>query len=95
MFSVATIIQNEQTIFIRQKLDSLLAKGKNILQLTTICSKYETERELVQPFKAQNMTEHPKAAITSNNGTLKDFKEVRSFDEFSSFLNEKKIYSHF
>lgn len=65
------------------------------MQLTSICTKYETERELVQPFKSQTMTEHPKEALTSNNRTLKDFKAVRLFNDFFSIHNEKKIQFSF
>lgn len=62
--------------FISQKLDKILAKGKNIIQLTEICSKYETEREKVQPFKSQNTAENVKTHENSSNEILKDFKEV-------------------
>lgn len=60
-----------------QKLDEILAKGKNILQLTEICSKYETEREKVQPFKAKHTAEeNAKPAENQSEEVLKDFKEV-------------------
>lgn len=57
-------------------MDHLLSKGKNILQLTSICSKYENEKEIVQPFKTQNLNDKPTEILTSNDQTLKDFKEV-------------------
>lgn len=57
-------------------MDNLLSKGKNILQLTSICGKYENEREIVKPFKTQNLEDKPKEILTTNNHTLKDFKEV-------------------
>lgn len=59
-----------------QKFDKLLAKGKNILQLTEICSKYETEREKLQPFKVQNTVEITKHDENRKNEILEDFKEV-------------------
>lgn len=60
-----------------QKLDKLLSKGKNILQLTEICGKYETEKEKVQPFKSQNLSEKPKETVITDGQTLNGFKEVR------------------
>lgn len=65
--------------FIFQKLDKLLTKGKNVLQLTAICSKYETEKEKVQPFKCQNQIKTISNEVACDNATLKDFKEVRLF----------------
>lgn len=59
-----------------QKFDKLLAKGKNIVQLTEICSKYETEREQVQPFRLQNIVVSPEQVADQNTEILKDFKEV-------------------
>lgn len=59
-----------------QKLDKLLSKGKNILQLTAICSKYETEREKVQPFKSQGLVEGSKRNVVPKEESLNDFKEV-------------------
>lgn len=53
-----------------------MAKGKQILQLIEICSKYETEREKVQSFKAHSTADEEKPAETQEDETLKDFKEV-------------------
>lgn len=49
-------------------------KGKNILQLTSICGKYETERELVQPFRNRYQIEGSDKCNTVAVST--DFKEV-------------------
>ena len=61
-----------------KKLDKILAKGKQILQLIEICSKYETEREKVQSFKTHSTAEEEKPAEEQQDETLKDFKEVQS-----------------
>lgn len=74
-----------------------MAKGKNILHLTEICNKYETEREQVQPFKPQTSIE--KAQQIPNEGieTLADFKEVRFLFHFFfaevnfTFFNAKNV----
>lgn len=55
------------------------------MQLTDICSKYETEREKLQPFKLQSNVENPKQATVRNDEVLKDFKEVCSLFNFSVF----------
>lgn len=68
-----------------QKLDKVLAKGKHIMQLTEICSKYETEREKLQPFKSQSNVENLKQVPDQSNEVLDDFKKVGSLFNFFAF----------
>lgn len=56
-------------------MENLLAKGKNIFQLTTFCDKYETEREKVQIFKCLTISENVEET-NEQEEPLKDFKEV-------------------
>lgn len=61
-------------LLILQKLETLLSKGKNILQLTTMCSKYETDREKLLTFKA--LAKSSTAGDTIEPEVMDDFKEV-------------------
>lgn len=47
-----------------------------MLQLTAICSKYETEREKVQPFKSQGLVGGSMGNLVPKVESLTDFKEV-------------------
>lgn len=63
------------------------------MQLTSISSKYENEKEIVQPFKSQNLEDKPKEILTSNDHTLKDFKEVSAlrFAHWTFFLMVENV----
>lgn len=73
-----------------QVLDKYLGKSKNILLLSTVCSKYETECEKVQPFKSSNVIEYDQEKIDDQGGET--FKEVHSILLISEF--EQKIDVH-
>lgn len=57
-----------------------MSRGKNILQLTSMCSKYETDRENLLTFK--NLAKYEETAEIINPEDLDDFKQV-SFLRYS------------
>lgn len=54
-----------------------MVKGKYILQMASICGKYETEREIVEPFR--NRSQFEKSDKCNTIAVPTDFEEVQKF----------------
>nr|CAD7394254.1 unnamed protein product [Timema cristinae] len=69
-----------------QRLESVLAKGDQILKLSTLCRKYETEQEKIVPFECLNvMTESEKAGVDPSNVEHHISEEAFHYSKLDNF----------
>nr|CAD7423068.1 unnamed protein product [Timema monikensis] len=69
-----------------KRLESVLAKGDQILKLSTLCRKYETEQEKIVPFECLNvMTESEKAGVDPSNVEHHISEEAFHYSKLDNF----------
>ncbi|XP_072754557.1 dynein regulatory complex subunit 2 [Anoplolepis gracilipes] len=71
----------------KKYLEDLVTKGKRLLALMQICSKYETQREKVIPFPEHMELENSSPPLSCQISTIPDWNISRKIEDFQDLTN--------